>query len=308
MSATGDGPEAPPQRPSEDDLAELIAEHGQLREDERHTQLEEVRSRAAEDPESRCGSFSADLVLREEGGFELWLGSLEDALDLEGLTSRGVDAFLNCAVEECERECAEFKVGRGRRRSHARGASAMTDSFRPAGAAEGACAALTREQVRADALFDGEWYSRVLGRETAYLGVSADDEPGYPIAGHFAELVAFLLRCRAERRKVLVHCVMGINRSVAAVVAFLSGGLGMDLAQAITLASRSRGHVLSNRSFLAQLAKAYGPGELRDEERTEMEVKLGSANGGAALQWKCGLLASLPDEGLCAAPAAPCIH
>mmetsp|Transcript_57869 Transcript_57869/g.134821 ORF Transcript_57869/g.134821 Transcript_57869/m.134821 type:complete len:293 (+) Transcript_57869:95-973(+) len=287
-------------------LAELILANGQRREDERYEQLAKVRqSEEYTDP----GTFSADLVVREEGGFELWLGSLEDALSLTALVERGVNAFLNCAQEECERECSAFRVCRGRSRCHARGPSAMTDAFWPRDAdgegREGGSErtgslveeqGLSREQVRSLALFDGEWYSSMLGHDTAYFGFAADDEPGYPIAGHFAEAVAFLERCREERRKVLVHCVMGINRSAAALVAFLCSGLGMGLAEAVALTSRRRGQILSNSSFLEQLVEEYG----QEDECDALDA------GSPSLQHKCLLMADFRREGVCTAETAPC--
>lgn len=198
--------------------------------------------------------FSADFITGEDGGFEIWLGSLDDALCLSSLRERGIGALLNCAVEECERECAAHRGFGGRRRAHARGISAMDGGYNPANGA----ATLDRDQIRAVALFDSEWYTNMLGRDTSFLGIAADDEDGYNIERHFAEARAFLGRCRREGRKVLVHCIMGINRSSAALVAFLCGDLGMSLEEAVDLISKHRGHVLSNNSFLKQLISAYG--------------------------------------------------
>lgn len=214
---------------------------------------------AGEQPEPINGKvnhsdFSADLITGEDGGFEIWLGSLDDALCLSSLRERGIGALLNCAVEECERECAAHRGFGGRRRAHARGVSAMDGGYCPANGA----ATMDRDQIRAVALFDSEWYTSMLGRDTSFLGIAADDVDGYNIERHFAEARAFLGKCRQEGRKVLVHCIMGINRSSAALVAFLCGELGMSLEEAIDLISKHRGHVLSNNSFLKQLITTYG--------------------------------------------------
>lgn len=231
-------------------LEELIRQNGEVKEESRLEIL------GAEQPGD---NFCADLILREESGFELWLGSLEDALCLRGLRQRGINAVLNCAVEECERECAVYRgCGGGRRRAHARGISAMDGAQAQVGAAADDGCNLDRDQVRAVALFEGAWYTSMLGYDTGFLGFAADDEDGYAMDRHFDEANAFLRGCRAEGRKVIVHCIMGINRSSAALAAFLCRELGLGLTPSVDLISKGRGHVLSNASFRRQLVAAYG--------------------------------------------------
>jgi protein-tyrosine phosphatase len=137
--------------------------------------------------------------------------------------------------------------------------------------------ALDREQVCSLALFDGEWYSSMLGYDVSYLGLAADDEPGYDMRKHFEESVGFLAECRKEGRKVLIHCIMGINRSSTALVAFLCEGMGMNLREAIQLASERRGYILSNASFLDQLVSSYGPGK---SENSFVSISECSEDGG----------------------------
>lgn len=234
-------------------LTDLIRENGGLRDEERCSQWAKQ--------ESATGNFGADLILREESGFELWLGSLDDALNLDGLHTQHINAFLNCASEECSRECEPFRmpVRGGRRRSHARGKSAAQDKdiFTCASAVEG-CKTLAADQIKAVASFDDEWYSDTLGYSTAYCSIDANDSHDYPMDQHFPEIATFLHVCRQERRRVLVHCIMGVNRSSAALVAFLCEGLGFDLEQAIVTVSKQRGLILSNRSFVDQLVAKYG--------------------------------------------------
>jgi len=240
-------------------LTDLIQENGGLRDEERCSQWSQQGS------ETR--NFGADLILREESGFELWLGSLDDALNLDALHTQHIDAFLNCASEECYRECEPFRmpVRGGRRRSHARGASASQldkDIFTCASAVEG-CKTLAADQIKAVASFDDEWYSDTLGYSTAYCKIDANDTDGYPMDQHFPEIASFLHVCRHERRRVLVHCIMGVNRSSAALVAFLCEGLGFNLEEAIITVSKQRGLILSNRSFVDQLVAKYGCSDVR---------------------------------------------
>lgn len=235
------------------ELAELIHKHGSAREQMRM----ELRTDSS-------ATFAADLVFQDESGFELWLGGLEDALSLEALESNKINGILNCALEDCQLECACSRPAHaGRRRSHARGPSAMNGGgFKAATATAEGCRSLDRDQIRELANFDGDWYSTIMDRDIEYMGIAAVDALGYPMEEHFSDTCAFLAQCQREGRKVLVHCIQGINRSSAALVAFLCHGVGMQLLDAIALTSSRRGLVLSNDDFLAQLIRHYGHGSL----------------------------------------------
>lgn len=231
-------------------LVELIHENGSRREENRMVRTEDGTS------------FAADLVFRDDSGFELWLGSLEDALSLEALRQHKINGILNVAREDCDMECACSRPSRsvgGRCRSHARGPSAMNGGdFTSSKASVEGSHSFDRDEIRGLASFDGDWYSTFSDRDITYLGIDALDQPGYEMDVHFRETTEFLARCREEGRKVLVHCVQGINRSSAALVAYLCDGLAMTLDDAIVLTATRRGLILSNDGFLRQLVKCYG--------------------------------------------------
>eukprot|EP00928_Gymnodinium_smaydae_P097369 TRINITY_DN880_c0_g9_i1.p1 TRINITY_DN880_c0_g9~~TRINITY_DN880_c0_g9_i1.p1 ORF type:complete len:438 (+),score=67.11 TRINITY_DN880_c0_g9_i1:143-1456(+) len=370
-----------PEMPLCEQISDLIATNGDRLDSERL-----LTSGGGKDDAEWGRASSADLVLKEDNGFEIWLGSLEDALNLGALRKFRINAVVNCALEDCRLECACYRVhnhnastpgGRsavnafssnsgtptgsprvGRRRGLAHcetyaefdpvgsptasSPSSSPASVRPGSPFDGAatsspatCAASSASQalsssgavgglrgggrprslahcgtygsggslvdqrflgqadsmgsikelsgslerspsrqrartlgdafypedIRAAAEFDGRWYSEVLAKEVAYLGIAARDADGYPMSTHFAEVITFLEGCRRAGRRVLVHCVMGINRSAAAVVAFLCTSQGeagrLQLLEAIDLVSRRRGHVLSNSSFVHQLIDTY---------------------------------------------------
>merc|ERR1740121_573566 len=139
-------------------------------------------------------------------------------MNVEGLRQRDVSAVVNCALESCLAEVACFRQPvRGRPRSHTRGLSLQSETeptpHRP----------MCRDQVWAVTTFDAEWYSQVLDCEVVYHTMAAADEEGYAISAHFAEVTPFIQECRQHGRKVLVHCVMGINRAPTMVVAYLCG-------------------------------------------------------------------------------------
>lgn len=229
------------------------------------------------DSGSAGGLAECDTTKGSEGeqageAFELWLGSLEDALSLRRLVDNGINAILNCALESCETEIAPFKpVGRGRPRSHTRSMS-LSDEGDDTGRG---LLHLHRDQVWSQAEFDGFWYSEALGYDVAYHAFSAEDEASYDVRQHFDEATAFLDNCRREGRRTLVHCVMGLNRAPAAATAFLCQGLGYALEDSIDLVSRHRGLVLSNGGFLNTLVATYGS----KRTRTNTAVSIGSAVG-----------------------------
>jgi len=227
------------------DLDAIIQTNGATRE---HERLEvEVHQDAR---------FGADLVYKEASGFELWLGSLEDALNLGALRQNNINGILNCAVEESRGEAACRQGGGGgrRSRSHARGPSAMKSSDIASGE-------MDRDQIWALASFDAEWYSLMVKEDVAFLGIAANDVPGYAMDAHIPEILAFLTQCREEGRRVLVHCIAGINRSSMALVSFLCANLDMKVEDAVDLTSKRRGFILSNVSFLEQLARSFGSRE-----------------------------------------------
>lgn len=181
----------------------------------------------------------------------MWLGSADDALDLDALLARGITAVLNMAHGSCvqdQRTIAELG---------------------------GQLIAMAGPKMRywATAEFTEEWYRNNTGcGDFQYLALDAEDREDYPISQLLDEAVSFLQRCRTEGRPTLVHCVAGVNRSACACAAFLTRqGLGeseraMTARAAIDFVRQRRQGTLQNIGFLQQLA-AYAPSspELQDQ-------------------------------------------
>lgn len=120
------------------------------------------------------------------------------------------------------------------------------------------------DEIWKDIEFSEEWYTTAMdyppcAGETSkpfrYLGVAAKDEPWYPLARHFDDTEAFLSLCAEEQRRVLVHCIMGRNRSVAIAANFLVRKRVFSLYDAIDLMSQRRERVLHNDHFMGLLVK-----------------------------------------------------
>eukprot|EP00747_Dinoflagellata_sp_TGD_P071822 gnl/TRDRNA2_/TRDRNA2_157211_c0_seq4.p1 gnl/TRDRNA2_/TRDRNA2_157211_c0~~gnl/TRDRNA2_/TRDRNA2_157211_c0_seq4.p1 ORF type:complete len:301 (-),score=53.90 gnl/TRDRNA2_/TRDRNA2_157211_c0_seq4:197-1099(-) len=209
-------------------------------------------------------AWEASCILQEESagdGFSLWLGSADDAINLEALRARNVTAVVNLALGSCEQECLQQQQ----------------EPSSPGG---------RRWQT---VEFTRDWYQRALEcADFWYLPINAKDVPDYPLHRHFCEVTAFLERCREERRVVLVHCMMGVNRSACACAAFLMrpsierGATSFDATKsAVDWISQRRTGVFQNVAFLEQLI-TFGA-EKTGEDPSQLE--------------QCGGTRSCPGEG-----------
>ena len=91
-----------------------------------------------------------------------------------------------------------------------------------------------------------------------YTEYTASDDPEYNIlAEHLDDFVAFMDECRAEKRRVLVHCVAGINRSATLCIAYLVIREKMTLSEAVRHCFAARPCILTNSSFVIQLIERF---------------------------------------------------
>ncbi|KAI4373967.1 hypothetical protein MLD38_012022 [Melastoma candidum] len=70
---------------------------------------------------------------------------------------------------------------------------------------------------------------------------------------HFEECIDFINNAKAAGGNILVHCFMGISRSVTVVVAYLMKQRGMRLPQALEHVKRRRPQAAPNNGFILQL-------------------------------------------------------
>ncbi|XP_054711174.1 dual specificity protein phosphatase 3-like [Uloborus diversus] len=86
----------------------------------------------------------------------------------------------------------------------------------------------------------------------AFLGIPAIDMVSYPIQNHFRQASDFIGAALQSGKKVLVHCMQGISRSAALVIAYLIEEKGMDVLEATRTVRRCR-QIRPNDGFLRQL-------------------------------------------------------
>lgn len=91
-----------------------------------------------------------------------------------------------------------------------------------------------------------------------YLGFECDDDPTYDIlVKHLSEFCDFMDKCVGEKKKVLVHCAAGINRSATLLIAYLVERRGMSLIDAISLCFKKRPIILTNEAFVMSLIERF---------------------------------------------------
>ena len=91
-----------------------------------------------------------------------------------------------------------------------------------------------------------------------YLGFECDDDPTYDILGkHLSDFCEFMDKCVGEKKKVLVHCAAGINRSATLLIAYLVERRGMSLIDAISLCFQKRPIILTNEAFVISLIERF---------------------------------------------------
>jgi Dual specificity phosphatase, catalytic domain len=177
--------------------------------------------------------FSATEVHSEPSGFKLYVGGVSDAMYKNHLLSYGISAVLNCAAAQT--------------------ANARSIIVASGNSLDGS----GWEKIE----FSQDWYARELSiPDFKYLAISAEDHSSFPLSEYFTETSTFIEDARIAGVPILVHCMQGLNRSAAIVVAWLVLHGKHTLETAITCVSSRRAFVLSNKGFIRQLVSVFeGP-------------------------------------------------
>ena len=177
-----------------------------------------------------------------DGGFAIYLGGLDAALSFSELRALGITAIINMASTGCVEKCnCMWEAG-------------LRSQF----------------QSGEKPHFEPRYYQKHVSKDFIMLNSDARDHTSYDITTHFDECFEFLDRCRREGRKVLVHCVAGINRSAAIVVAYMCDRYKIDLESCVKMVAARRIDILSNRRFLIDLIDLYDP--MREAARLRFET------------------------------------
>ncbi|CAD5222868.1 unnamed protein product [Bursaphelenchus xylophilus] len=77
--------------------------------------------------------------------------------------------------------------------------------------------------------------------------------PFAPIHQHFEKAVKFVYQHRVEKRGILIHCFMGVSRSVTIMLAYIVTVLDMEVPKALRFVKQRRYCAEPNFGFKEQL-------------------------------------------------------
>ena len=90
-------------------------------------------------------------------------------------------------------------------------------------------------------------------QDFSYMGFDAEDEWTYDIMQHFQPVYDFIEKARLSGGKVLIHCLMGVNRSGVLAIAYCMLHKNMGPIAAAKFVKESRKMVLTNSGFQRRL-------------------------------------------------------
>ena len=91
------------------------------------------------------------------------------------------------------------------------------------------------------------------GQDFSYMGFDAEDDWNYDIMEHFQPVYDFIEKARLSGGKVLIHCLMGVNRSGVLAIAYCMLHKNMGPISAAKFVKESRKMVLINNGFQRHL-------------------------------------------------------
>ena len=91
------------------------------------------------------------------------------------------------------------------------------------------------------------------GQDITYMGFDAEDDWSYDIMQHFQPVYEFIEKARVEGGIVLIHCLMGVNRSGVLAVAYCMLHKNIGPISAAIFVKESRKMVLTNNGFQKHL-------------------------------------------------------
>jgi len=93
------------------------------------------------------------------------------------------------------------------------------------------------------------------GKGINILNLYLKDELGENISKHFDQCYEFIERARKKEKKITVHCMAGVSRSVTIVIAYLMRKNKWSLQSSYDHVKKSRSIANPNKGFLKQLAE-----------------------------------------------------
>ncbi len=119
------------------------------------------------------------------------------------------------------------------------------------------------------------------GKEIKYLGFEGEDDEEYDMMQHFNETYEMIEDARKTGGKILLHCIMGVNRSGLLATAYVMLHKKIGPITAAEMVRKKRKLLLSNESFQRQLIcfarekgyLQYDEGRVKPKQAEELKSK-----------------------------------
>lgn len=109
------------------------------------------------------------------------------------------------------------------------------------------------------------------------------------ITPHIPIILSFISSSIQSGNESLVHCALGLNRSVAAILAYLCHVIGLDAHDALDFVKEKKEDVKPSALFLKQIDSYFGRAGKREDplvgfKRRLEERKRGAGGGGEKME------------------------
>ena len=111
------------------------------------------------------------------------------------------------------------------------------------------------------------------GKEFKYWGFEGEDDWNYDIMQHFQKTFDFIEKARVSGGKVLIHCLMGVNRSGALSTAYVMVHENTGPITAARKVKKARHMVLTNEQFQRQLISLADKKGYLEKDRDQLDMK-----------------------------------
>lgn len=170
----------------------------------------------------------------------LYCGSKADANDPDILNNLKITHVLNCAPRSPWKRHENFQ----------RPSSGAVDSN------PYYSVSTTKEANQLDRRSGRNPYNNLDCGVLGYLEIDTLDNETFPILrGSYDKAKQFIDTAKKNGGRVLVHCELGMNRSIAICLAYMVDGAGMKLMETVESILDDRPNILTNQGFRRQLVE-----------------------------------------------------
>lgn len=108
-------------------------------------------------------------------------------------------------------------------------------------------------------------------KNIVYRQISADDYNSFDLLQYFQGMTSFIHKCITNNGTIVVHCLMGVSRSAATVMAYLIRFKKMTTEEALKAVKEKRMVSEPNQGFMRQLQRYEEQLRIQEERKRLQE-------------------------------------